>query len=256
MTPLWMGLNQPSAQLFWDAEGSTYLSTTHVKADRAADADSSRLDFAIHVCSVDLETGNSLTASTLIRESPSGIAEGSHIYRRGSYYYLTTAEGGTGSGHSVCVFRNQRGPLGPWEPCPDNPILASGVDHEVQNTGHADLVEDAGGRWWAALLGVRPRRTASGQWEESVLGRETFIVPVDWVDDWPVLNGGRSICLPRGQGSESDPKGVSKTLWRDDFAHPELRLGWYMKSAWSQPSCPPLLQIVRGQRAGLTLTTL
>ena len=147
-----------------------YLSTTHVKVNRQPDPDKSRLDFAIHVCKVSLENGDSTTEPIMIRESPSGIAEGSHIFRRGRYYYLLTAEGGTGSRHSVCAFRNEQGPLDAWQSCPDNPLLSSNVDDEVQNTGHADFVEDASGRWWAVFLGVRPRLSDSGEWEASVFG--------------------------------------------------------------------------------------
>ncbi|KAH8658543.1 glycosyl hydrolase [Ilyonectria robusta] len=210
--------------LFWDADGSVYLSTTHVKADRPPDADKSRLDFAIHVCKVDLNTGDSISESVMIRESPTGISEGSHIFQRGRYYYLLTAEGGTGSRHSVWAFRNDQGPLGAWEACPKNPLLRSGTENKVQNTGHADLVEDINGQWWAVLLGVRPYRRDSGEWEESVFGRETFVVPVQWIDDWPVINRGDEIRL----GPELEAS--TETLWRDDFSEPVLGLGWYRKN--------------------------
>lgn len=147
-----------------------YLSTTHVKADRPPDAEKSRLDFAIHVCKVDLNTGDSISEPVMIQESPTGISEGSHIFQRGRYYYLLTAEGDIGSRHSVWAFRNDQGPLGTWEACPKNPLLSSGAENEVQNTGHVDLVEDVNGQWWAVLLGVRPYRRDSGEWEESVFG--------------------------------------------------------------------------------------
>ena len=49
----------------------------------------------------------------MIRESSSGVAEGSHIFKRGRYWYLFTAEGGTESGHSEWVNRSEVGPLGP-----------------------------------------------------------------------------------------------------------------------------------------------
>lgn len=151
-----------------------YLSTTHVKADHQPDADKSRLDFAIHICKVSLETGDSTTEPVMIRESPSGISEGSHIFRRRRFYYLVTAEGGTGSRHSVWVFRNEQGPLGVWQPCPANPLLSSNTDDDVQNTGHADFIEDANGQWWAVLLGLRPRRGDSGEWVASVFGECSF----------------------------------------------------------------------------------
>lgn len=161
-------------KLFWDHDGSTYLSTTHVKADRSPDADESRLDFAIHTCKINLETGDSITKPVMIRESTSGIAEGSHIFRRGEYYYLLTAEGGTGARHSVWVFRSKEGVLGAWTPYPSNPMLRSCTDHEVQNTGHADLVEHADGQWWAVLLGVRPVRKSATSWGDSVFGESYF----------------------------------------------------------------------------------
>lgn len=126
-------------------------------------------DFAIHICTVDLNTGNSTSEPKLIRESSSGVAEGSHIFKRGRYWFLFTAEGGTESGHCEWVSRSETGPFGPWHVGPNNPLWSNGGEDEVQNTGHADLVEDAHGRWWAVLLGVR-RIQIEGMWEESVLG--------------------------------------------------------------------------------------
>lgn len=108
----------------------------------------------------------------MIRESSSGVAEGSHIFKRGRYWYLFTAEGGTESGHSEWVNRSEVGPLGPWELGPNNPLWRNGVEDEVQNTGHADLVEDTKGQWWAVVLGVRPSRKGD-TWEDSVLGMAT-----------------------------------------------------------------------------------
>lgn len=151
-----------------------YLSTTHTKVNRPAVSNTSRLDFAIHVCKVDLESGDSLTEPVMIRESPSGISEGSHIFRRGRYYYLITAEGGTGPKHSVWAFRSKQGPLGVWENCPHNPLVSSSTNSEVQNTGHADFVEDADGQWWAALLAVRPNQTSQNEYEDSVFGRHLY----------------------------------------------------------------------------------
>ncbi|MGN5378036.1 family 43 glycosylhydrolase [Streptomyces lasalocidi] len=51
-------------------------------------------------------------------------------------------------------------------------------------TGHGDLVRAADGSWWMVLLGTRPR-----VWfpEFHVLGRDTFLMPVEWVGAWPRL---------------------------------------------------------------------
>ncbi|PYI01448.1 hypothetical protein BO78DRAFT_433626 [Aspergillus sclerotiicarbonarius CBS 121057] len=211
--------------LFWDDDGTVYLSSTYRKLERTPNANLK--DFAIHIVTVDLETGSSTSEPKLIRESTSGVAEGSHIFKRGPYYYLFTAEGGTESGHCEWVSRSTTSPFGPWEVGPANPLWRNGKDDSVQNTGHADLVEDAQGQWWAVLLGVRPV-WKDGCWEESVFGRETFLVPVDWENDWPVVNRGQKIPL------QSDSPHLYElsipVAWCDDFSDCDLQLGWYRKN--------------------------
>ena len=153
--------------LFWDDDGTAYLSTTYRKVDRSP---ASKLkDFAIHICPVNLETGDSTSQPVMARESASGVSEGSHIFKRGKFYYLFTAEGGTESGHCEWVMRSDQGPLGPYELGPQNPLWRNGVEDDIQNTGHCDLVEDEKGRWWAVSLGVRPLRQ-DGSFHTSVFG--------------------------------------------------------------------------------------
>ncbi|KAJ6021493.1 hypothetical protein N7540_006997 [Penicillium herquei] len=206
--------------LFWDDDGTVYLSSTYRKLQPTPGV--KLKDFAVHICTVDLTTGRSTSEQRLIRESSSGVAEGSHIFKRGQYYYLFTAEGGTEEGHCEWVSRSHD-PFGPWQLGPNNPLWRNGPRDEVQNTGHADLVEDDSGNWWAVLLGVRPQ----GQ-DESVLGRESFLARVEWKYDWPVINGGEKISLvSQGPGLYTHTVPVT---WRDDFASPSLKLGWYRKN--------------------------
>ena len=74
-----------------------------------------------------------------------------------------------------------------------NPILTHrSTSHPIQNTGHTDLVEAVDGSWWMVVLGVRPRGSSPGF---HVLGRETFLVPVEWADGWPVA-GDLSLEMP------------------------------------------------------------
>jgi len=157
-----------SVKLFWDDDGTVYLSTTYRKLQRTP-VDPPIKDFAIHICTVVLSTGRCTSQPVLIRESLSGVAEGSHIIKRGKYYYLFTAEGGTESGHCEWVSRSEKSPFGPWELCPNNPLWRNGTEDEVQNTGHADFVVDEGGNWWAVFLGVRPVKSKDG-FKVSVFG--------------------------------------------------------------------------------------
>lgn len=122
---------------------------------------------------------------THVEEKPIWI-EGPHLYKHGHYYYLMCAEGGTAEHHSEVVFRAKK-PQGPWEEYSGNPILTQRDLSEnrldpVTCTGHADLVEDGTGQWWAVFLGCRP-------YEGNLYntGRETFLLPVTWKNDWPVI---------------------------------------------------------------------
>lgn len=110
--------------------------------------------------------------------------EGPHLYHIGDWWYLLLAEGGTDRGHCVTVARS-RTPQGPYEECPANPILTHrSTEHPVQSVGHADLVEGPEGRWYCVYHGTRPH---GGFPQYHVLGRETMLAPVDWVDGWPVI---------------------------------------------------------------------
>lgn len=112
--------------------------------------------------------------------------EGPHLYRINGWYYLMCAEGGTGPDHSEVIFRS-RSPWGPFEPGRHNPILTqrdlpADRANAVTNAGHADLVQMKDGSWWAIFLASRPYR---GNLYNT--GRETFLLPVKWIDGWPVI---------------------------------------------------------------------
>lgn len=53
-----------------------------------------------------------------------GCIEAPHLTRRGDYYYLMVAEGGTGYGHAVTMARATQ-VAGPYEGDPQNPIVTS-----------------------------------------------------------------------------------------------------------------------------------
>ncbi|KAH9874842.1 hypothetical protein J1614_004329 [Plenodomus biglobosus] len=211
--------------LFWDDDGCVYLSSTYRKVDRSPD--SKLKDFGIHISTINLETGALTSTPKLVRESSSGVAEGSHLFKRNGYYYLFTAEGGTESGHCEYVARSTKSPFGPWEQAPHNPLWRNTTDDDVQNTGHCDLVEDVHGQWWALCLGVRPRREGT-QWRTSVFGRESLLLPVRWENDWPIFNEGRPVTL-KMKGPKMYEVQENKR-WRDDFTGDKLAPGWYRKN--------------------------
>lgn len=112
--------------------------------------------------------------------------EGPRLYKRGDYYYILTAEGGTEYNHSICVARS-RELLGGYEPCPHNPVFTHrhlGRSAKIQNTGHGDLFDTPDGKWYIVMLGTRPTEGYAP------LGRETLIAEAEWEEDWPIINPG------------------------------------------------------------------
>lgn len=139
----------------------------------------------IHQAAIDPSTGEVLEEPRLLWKG-SGMQwpEGPHLIRRGDWWYLVIAEGGTERGHCVSIARAPR-PDGPYELAPQNPILTRrSTVFPVQNTGHADMVERPDGSWAMVYLAVRARGTTP---MFHVNGRETFLAGVDWQDDWPVV---------------------------------------------------------------------
>jgi xylan 1,4-beta-xylosidase len=79
--------------------------------------------------------------------TPIGFTEAPHLYKRNGWYYLLTAEGGTGWGHAVTMARS-RAIDGPYELHPDVYILTARdrPDAPLQRAGHADLVDTPAGQ--------------------------------------------------------------------------------------------------------------
>lgn len=112
-----------------------------------------------------------------------GLVEGPHIYKKDGWYYLLTAEGGTFYEHAATVARS-KSIFGPYEVHP-NKHLCSAMghpEHPLHKTGHTSWCQGPDGRWFLAFLCGRP---VDG--ENCVLGRETGINELVWINDWPYL---------------------------------------------------------------------
>lgn len=200
--PVWIDLPGIDPDLAWDDEGNCWCAVAGVGLARIDSGTGEVLEGPLKVWS-----------GTGMRDP-----EAPHLYRVGDWWYLLVAEGGTAHGHSVSVAR-ARSPRGPYEPAPGNPVVSHrSTGLPVQCTGHGDLVRAADGTWWMVLLGTRPR----GYFPEfHVLGRETFLLPVEWVDGWPEA----------GPVQERHP---APAAWhplpqepaRDDFDAPALAPHW------------------------------
>jgi beta-xylosidase len=116
------------------------------------------------------------------------LVEGPHLYKRNGWYYLLTAEGGTGYEHAVTLARS-RDIWGPYELHPQKHILSSKDSPlaSLQRAGHGDLVETPDGKTYLVHLTGRPITQA----RRCVLGRETAIQEAYWdTDDWLYVKNG------------------------------------------------------------------
>ncbi len=181
--PIWVDIDSIDPDIFWDDDGKTYFVTQG--------------DEGIRITEVDLNTGKTLSPEKLVWGGIGGrFPEAPHVYKKDGYYYLMLGEGGTEYMHSVTIGRSKN-LLGPYESCPLNPILTHanrlGQANQIQGVGHADLVQTPDGSWWMVFLGFR----VTHKWSYyHVLGRETFLAPVDWpAGGWPQVNGNGTVSI-------------------------------------------------------------
>lgn len=168
-------------------------------------------------------TGKFFKPLKKIAEGLGGAApEGPHMYKIKDYYYLMSAEGGTGYDHREVIQRS-KSPRGPFLASPINPVVSHRNDpnNPFQAIGHADLVQLPDSSWWLVCLGIR---TKGGNYHH--LGRETFLAPVSWnADGWPKVS-------TDGIVKEELPiPNLTEHIWekepiRDNFDSTELRLAW------------------------------
>ena len=173
-------------------------------------------------------------------------AEGPHIYLIDGWYYLLTAEGGTADQHSQTIYRS-RELKGPYEPGPFNPILTQrdlspDRPDRVEATGHADVVQLDDGSWWGLFLATRP---FSGQ--STLLGRETFLLPMVWKDGWPrFLDRGVSVPMEVDRPALQSDSRIDRSSWREDFDLP-------LSDAWIGIRTPQAMQQMMVGDGHLTL---
>jgi alpha-N-arabinofuranosidase len=230
--PVWLGFEGIDPSIYW--EGDTAYIVNNGAPDETPRYDGHR---AIWVQQFDWHARKMIGPRTQIVNGGVDITkkpvwiEGPHLLKRGAYYYLIAAEGGTADNHSQVVFRSNS-ITGPFIPFPGNPILTqrdlpADRANPVTSSGHAKLVETQTGQWWATFLATRPYKD-----DLYNIGRETFLLPVSWKDDWPMI-------LPHGQpipyaatkpALPSQPKPALPTsgdfAYVDEFDGSTLGLQW------------------------------
>ncbi len=204
--------------LFFDDDGRAWIAVS----ERAPDADDvSRR--SILLCRVDLDTGAVLEGPHELLRGGHAVGaiwlEGPKLYRRDGFYYLLVSEGGTSFDHAVTIHRSKT-LTGRYETRPANPILTHrhlGLRYPVQAIGHADLVQTPAGEWWMTVLGTRMYEHPGYPVPLTNTGRETFLVPVEWQDAWPVPAPGVGLVEIEPPRPALDPHPWPERPAQDDF---------------------------------------
>ena len=171
--------------------------------------------------------------------------EGPHIYKKNGWYYLFSADTGTGELHGQTVQRSEK-IWGPYEMYQSDAmyrtaddeaysILTTRHNHDypLQKAGHASLVETAEGETYAVHLCGRPLAVKNPEnaprfagCRRYPLGRETALQKMVWTEDgWPVLANGTTLPdveLETGHKSEAPVKPYFISAVKDDFNEPVL----------------------------------
>lgn len=260
--PTWLPFAGIDPSIFWDDDGKAYIANNGPPEGRVL-YEGHRVLWIQEFDPANLKMVGPRTPLVGAGAHPPHIfwAEGPHIFKREGFYYLLAAAGGTrpGERHTEIVFRS-RDLMGPYEIHQDNPILdqnelPANRPRAVESVGHAKFVTTQTGEWWTVFLGARPYAP-----EFYNTGRETFLLPVSWVNGWPViLEKGESVPLkvrrpklpaaPRAARPESGDFG-----YLDDFEGDSLPVGWIGIRIPKQPAYRmekgDLILAARGQAIG------
>ena len=175
-----------------------------------------------------------------------GCIEAPHLTKRGEYYYLMCAEGGTGYNHCVTMARS-KSPYGPFEKDPMNPILTSSPNNSneradwdhlkpryynpesvLQKSGHGSYVNLDEKTAYLVHLCARPFVPEL----RCTLGRESAIQKMIWTDDgWLRMADGTNLakieteeaCLPVFDAEIlPDRDDFDETVLRKDYYSPRI----------------------------------
>ncbi len=207
--------------IFWDDDGKVwYVGAYNISGKREWEGQN-----GIFVQPLNLETGKLYGKPTQITFGHATNAvwgEGPHIYKIDGRYLLLIAEGGTSFQHAITVFECDS-VNGKYTPSQVNPVLTHrnlGFDYPIFAVGHADIVQTQNDEWWAVLLAIR---SCDGK---NLLGRETFLVPLEFDNGWPVFNRG----IGKVRFEEKRPNlpwtPIENYPVRDEFVTKDLAMKW------------------------------
>lgn len=201
-----------------------------------------------------------------------GCIEAPHLTKRGEYYYIMCAEGGTGYNHCVTMGRSKH-VWGPYEKDPMNPIVTSqpGESYErhdpdhlkpkyynpdsiLQKSGHGSYVDLPNGETYLLHLCARPFAPELS----CTLGRETSIQKMKWTEDgWLRMADGSNLAKTEVEEPALPEALMPQIPDFDDFDSEELGLCYYapriMPESFVDLKARPGYLRMRGQESRTSL---
>ncbi|MFA9378317.1 MAG: glycoside hydrolase family 43 protein [Lachnotalea sp.] len=197
-----------------------------------------------------------------------GCIEAPHLTKRGEYYYIMCAEGGTGYNHCITMGRAKE-IGGPYEKDPCNPIVTSvqkvsnerhNPDHlklnyynpesVLQKSGHGSYVQLPTGEVYLVHITSRPFVPEL----RCTLGRETAIQKMVWTkDNWLRMEDGSNLAKMEIKESELPKCLLHQIADFDDFSQETLGNCYYsprlMPQSFADAKVRPGYLRVRGQES-------
>ncbi|HZK04115.1 MAG TPA: family 43 glycosylhydrolase [Bacteroidaceae bacterium] len=180
--------------------------------------------------------------------------ESPKLLRRGDFFYMVSAEGGTAGPATshMCVVARSKSALGPWENSPYNPLVHTySAEEQWWSKGHGTLIDDTDGNWYIVYHSYRKNM--------HTLGRNTMIESIEWTEDgWPILCEKDGALFKNGGLQESDSydflRNYSDTLlwaeWEGGYDNARL---WTITAIDTSYQVTAAFNISPGARAGLYL---
>jgi beta-xylosidase len=182
------GHNDPCP--FWDDDGQAYLVMTRFAPDPVTNL---RYSIFLYRLSAD---GRAIDIASAREIHRSNGSEASKLYKFGGRYYHYFSE--VRPEGRVAMMRRSSSLNGPWEERQLNHVAAA-IDKEPNQGG---LVQARDGAWWFLT------HQGTGDWA----GRALCLLPVRWIDGWPILG-------------EPGADGIGAMVWSCPSRSPDTAAG-------------------------------
>lgn len=165
--------------------------------------------------------------------------EGAHVYKINGKYYITCPAGGT-EGWQICLRSDNI--YGPYE---HKLIMNDCSSYPTNGLHQGGMVQLKNGDWWFIIMQDR-----------GPIGRVPNLVPVEWVDGWPMLgrNGKDVVTYPKPEVGKKHP--IASPATTDEFNSSALGLQWQWNhnpdnSKWSLKERKGFMRLRASQASSL-----